>query len=364
MVVRESLRKLKAYKPGKPIEELKRELKLKIVHKLASNENPFCPSHIKNAVFRELANVNRYPQGDCFYLRKLLAAKLKISEEQLVFGNGSDDVIIMAIRAFTDSSSNILIASPTFLIYEIQAKASGVNVKKVPLKNYHYDLKSMARSVDKNTAIIFIANPDNPHGTYISHDEIAGFLSQIPKDILVFLDEAYYEFAPKKYFSQSLKLLRKRGSIIIARTFSKAYGLAGLRIGYAVTAPSIVETLNKVREPFNVNCFAQAAAIAALKNKSFLEKSVNYVNKEKGFFYKAFSDLGIEYVESATNFVLVNFKSDTKELYRYLLKRGVIIRDLSSWGLSGFFRVTVGLHKENIFFVKNLKNYLKMKQYN
>ena len=211
-------------------------------------------------------------------------------------------------------------------------------------------------------AIVFIANPDNPHGTYIYHSELVRFLSLIPKNILVFLDEAYYEFAPRRNFPQSIRLLKKRGNIIITRTFSKAYALAGLRIGYAITTSSISDTLNKVREPFNVNRFAQAAAIAAVKNNNFIRKCVSYINKEKKFLYRIFTQLDIEYVESATNFILVNFKGDTRKLYHYLLKRGVIIRDLSSWGLNGFFRVTVGLHKENVSFIKNFKNYLKIQR--
>jgi len=364
VIIRNGLKKLKAYKPGKPQEELKRELGLDKIYKLASNENPFCPLHIKKVIISELNNVNRYPQGDCFYLRKLLAAKLRVKKEELVFGNGSDDIIIMAIRAFTDSSNNIVIASPTFLIYELQAKASGVKVKKVPFNNYRHNLNAMAESIDKKTAIVFIANPDNPHGTYISHSEIKQFLSRIPRNTLVFLDEAYYEFAPRRSFPQSLRFLRERGNIIITRTFSKAYGLAGLRIGYAVTTPSIAETLNKVRDPFNVNRFAQVAAIAALKNNNFIKKCVSYTNKEKKFFYRIFRQLGVEYIESATNFILVNFKGNTKKLYHYLLKRGVIIRDLSSWGLSGFFRITVGLHRENVVFVNNFKRYLETQRYN
>ncbi|OPX30738.1 MAG: histidinol-phosphate transaminase [Candidatus Omnitrophica bacterium 4484_171] len=363
MVIRNNLERLKAYKPGKPIEELKRELGLDKIYKLASNESPFYPSHIKKAIISELSSVNRYPQGDCFYLRKLLASKLKVKREQLVFGNGSDDIIIMAIRAFTGTSSNIVVASPTFLIYELQARASGVNVKRVPFNNYRYNLKAMAKSIDKKTAIVFIANPDNPHGTYIHHNELVHFLSLIPGDILVFLDEAYYEFAPRRDFPQSIKLLKERGNIIITRTFSKAYALAGLRIGYAITTSLISETLNKVREPFNVNRFAQAAAIAAVKDNKFIRKCVSYINKEKKFLYRIFTRLDVEYVESATNFILVNFKSDTRELCRYLLKRGVIIRDLSSWGLNGFFRVTVGLHKENAAFVDNFKSYLKIQRH-
>ena len=359
MILKDSLIKLKPYKPGKPAEELKRELGLNKVCKLASNESPFCPSFIRKAVLKEINNVNRYPQGDCFYLRKLLAGKLKVKKEQLVFGNGSDDIIIMAIRAFTSSSSNVVVSAPTFLMYELQARASGVKVKKAPFNNYRCDLKTMAKRVDKKTAIVFIANPDNPHGTYVSHSEIAQFLRHIPKDVIVFLDEAYYDFVSAKDFPESIKLLKKRGNMIVARTFSKAYALAGLRIGYGITTLSISEILNKIREPFNVNRFAQAAAAAVLENDNFVKESVDYINREKEFFYKTFDDMNIEYVKSATNFILVNFKSDTKKLYRYLLKKGVIIRDLSSWGLNGFFRVTMGLHKDNVVFVKNFKNYIE-----
>ncbi len=359
MVIKKSLRQLKAYKPGKPIEELKRSLRLKEVYKLASNENPFTPFYIKEAVLKETANINRYPEADCFYLRRELARKLKVKEEQLVFGNGSDEIIVMALRGFCNVGNNVVVGYPTFLIYELQAKVTGLKIKRVPFKSYHYDLDGMVKAIDKKTSIVFIANPDNPHGTYLSHREIEGFLSKIPKSVLVFFDEAYFEFAPKQSFPHSLDLLKKRGNIIVTRTFSKAYGLAGLRIGYAITTPSVAEVLNKIREPFNVNRFAQVAATVALKNKSFLRKTVSYINKEKDYFYRNFEKLGLEYVKSATNFILVNFKKDTQSLYEYLLKRGIIVRQLRGWGLRNYFRVTVGLHKENLAFMRYFKNYLK-----
>ncbi len=359
MIIDDSIRKLKVYKPGKPIEELRRSLKLDKVYKLASNENPFSPLYIKKAVLKELANINRYPEADCFYLRKILAHKLKVNGEQLVFGNGSDEIIVMTLRGFCKYDTTVIVGYPTFLIYEIQAKVSRLKTKRVLFKNYRYDLDGIARSIDKKTGIIFIANPDNPHGTYLSHKEIENFLSKIPPHILIFFDEAYFEFARKKDFPQSIKFLKERGNIIITRTFSKAYGLAGLRIGYAITTSSIAQILNKVREPFNVNRFAQVAAIAALKNRSFLEKTVNHIDKEKKFLYRCLKELNIEYIESATNFILINFKKDTQALYRYLLNKGIIIREMGGWGLSNFFRVTIGTHKENIAFIRYLKHYLK-----
>jgi len=347
--------------PGKPIEELKRTLHLKDVCKLASNEIPFYPYYIKSAVIRELKNINRYPLGDCFYLRQVLAKKLKVKEEQLVFGNGSDELIVMALRAFASGYDEIIVGFPTFLIYEMQAKVSSLNVKRVPLRDYRYDLDSIVKAITKKTRIIFIANPDNPHGTYLTHRELEIFFKKIPKNIIVFFDEAYFEFAPKKDFPKSLCFLKKRGNIVITRSFSKAYGLAGLRIGYGITSIEIADVLNKVREPFNVNRVAQVAAVEALKNKNFLKKVLVHTRKEKLFLYRELKRLGILYVESATNFILVNFKRNIKDLYKHLLKRGMIIRDMSSWGLKNFFRVTVGLHNENEAFIKYLKDYLNTK---
>jgi histidinol-phosphate aminotransferase len=215
----------------------------------------------------------------------------------------------------------------------------------------------MAEKCTQKTKIIFIANPDNPTGTYLNHQEVYEFIKKIPKNILIYLDEAYCDFAPQD-FPKSLNFLRKYPNIIIARTFSKVFGLAGLRIGYCVTTKTIAAMLEKVRDPFNTNRFAQTAALAALKNEDFLKKVVSHVLKEKKFLYKGFNKLGISYIESATNFILVDFRKDTLPFYNYLLKNGVIIRLMSGWGLKNFFRVTVGLHKENKKFINCLKTYL------
>lgn len=358
MFIKKNLRALEVYKPGKPIEEVRRALGLKKIYKLASNEIPFSPSYIKKAVNKELKNINRYPEASCFCLRAALAKRLKVKRQQLVFGNGSDELIVMAIRALTKNSSNVVVGFPTFIIYEIQAKASGIKVKRVPFAGFRYDYQAVASSVDRNTAIVFIANPDSPHGTYLNKKEMAKFLKAIPREVVVFIDEAYYEFAARADFPDSLYFLKKRGNIIITRTFSKAYGLAGLRIGYAITTPQIADLLNKVREPFNINRFAQVAALEALGSRVFLNKITSYIRNQKHFLYKQLKALGVDYLESATNFIMINFKSDTKELYKYLLKKGVIIRDLNSWGLKNCFRLTVGLHRENKAFVKYFREYL------
>lgn len=361
MLFRKALNKITPYEPGKPIEEVKRALGLKEVYKLASNEIPFVPVYIKKAISEEIKNINRYPEGSCFYLRKSLAAKLKIKESQIVFGNGSDELITLILRAAIEKGDEVIISYPTFLIYEIQSAVFGAKIVKVPLRNLRYDLASIAEKVTGKTKIIFIANPDNPTGTYVAQNEVETFLKSIPKNILVVFDEAYFEFAPSD-FPKTLNLLKKRGNIVITRTFSKVYGLAGLRIGYAITTEKIAGVLNKIREPFNINRFAQVAALAAVRNDKFLKKIRAYVLNEKEYLYNELRRLNVSFRESATNFVLVDFGKDTTTLNKYFLKKGIIVRPLSGWGLKNYFRVTVGLRKENKKFITCFEKYLNTEE--
>ncbi|MBN2483779.1 MAG: histidinol-phosphate transaminase [Candidatus Omnitrophica bacterium] len=358
---RRSLKNLKAYKPGKPVEELKRELDLKEVYKLASNEIPFVPAYIFKAVLSQIPQINRYPEASSHYVRQKLARTLKVKPDRLVFGNGSDELIVMTLRAFVEERDEVIIGTPTFLIYEIQSQVAGARIKKVPLRDYRYDLETIARAITKKTKMIFIANPDNPHGTYVTHEEVVKFLNKVPKNVLVFFDEAYFEFVMNKDYPRTLALLKTRKNIIMSRTFSKAYGLAGVRIGYAVCDPEVAQCLNNVREPFNIDRFAQACASAALDNYRFVEKVKNHIVKEKRYLYRELAKLNLEYIESVTNFILINFKKDTARLNEYLLRKGIIVRPLAEWGLPEFFRVTVGLHKENEAFIRHLKGFLKNK---
>ncbi|MDD5195746.1 MAG: histidinol-phosphate transaminase, partial [Candidatus Omnitrophica bacterium] len=311
---------------------------------------------IRKDILKELSNINRYPESSCFYLRRQLAKNNAVGTEQIVFGNGSDELITLTLRAFTDRDDEVIIAYPTFLMYEIQANACGAQVVRVPLKNFRYSLSDIAASVTAKTKIIFIANPDNPTGTYITHTQLENFINKIPRNILLYLDEAYFEFAPAD-FPRSKELLARRGNIVIARTFSKAYGLAGLRIGYGITSPQIASSLNTIREPFNINRFAQVAAVAGLKNKAFLKKVTSLVAREKKYFYAQFEKLGISFVESAANFILVDFHTEAKAFCDYLLKNGIIVRELSGWGFKNFFRVTISTHKENKKFITLLAKY-------
>jgi histidinol-phosphate aminotransferase len=360
-LVKPNILNVKNYVPGKPIEEVKRELGLKDVIKLASNENCFGPSPMAVAAIRgALGSINRYPESSSFYLRKALAGFLGVRGENLVFGNGSDEVICMAIKTFVSEGDEVIIAKPTFLIYEIASQVQGASIKLVPMaEGFKYDLRSMKKAVTAKTKIVFIANPDNPAGTYVTKKELDEFLRGLPERVIVFLDEVYFEFANHSFkdYPNGLDYLNRPG-IIVARSFSKAYGLAGLRIGYGIASPEIIGYMERVREPFNINILAQAGALAALDDKVFLRKTLLHVEAEREFLYSAFRKMGLEYVRSATNFIIVNIGRDCKPVFSDLLKEGVIVRDMKSWGLDTFVRVTIGTKAENRRFIAALKKAL------
>ncbi|MBI4335695.1 MAG: histidinol-phosphate transaminase, partial [Candidatus Omnitrophica bacterium] len=342
--------------PGKPIEEVQRELGLKEVIKLASNENALGPSPKAVAAIRKnLKNINRYPDSASYYLKRGLSKRLGVSAENLVIGNGSDELIVLALRAFVDEGDEVIIADKTFLIYEIASQAVNARIVRVPMKDFKYDLGAMKERVSGNTRIVFIANPDNPNGTYVTGREVSAFMKGLPDDTLVFFDEAYYEFgASGKDYPDTMKYL-DRGNVVIARTFSKAYGLSGLRVGYAIAGKELVNCMNKVREPFNVNILAQTAASAALDDREFLNRTLANTRRGKDFLYKEFDRMGLGYVPSATNFILVNVGRDSKEVFKGLLSRGIIVRDMKAWGLDTYIRVTIGTPLENRKFIRALK---------
>ncbi|MEA3489495.1 MAG: histidinol-phosphate transaminase [Candidatus Omnitrophota bacterium] len=357
----EHLDNIDPYRPGKPIEEVKRELGLDDVVKLASNENPLGPSpEVLKAITEAAKNANRYPDGGCYYLRKALSGRFSVPEDNFVFGNGSDEVIVLALHAFVAPGDEVIVADPTFLIYHIASMVKAARLRVVPLKNYKYDLEGMLEAVTDRTKVVFIANPDNPTGSYVTAGELEVFIEKVPENVLIFIDEAYYEFARGGDYPETLRLIeRKDRNIVVARTFSKAYSLAGLRIGYGMARSDVAGTLNKVREPFNVNSLAQAAALAALEDTRHLERSVTLVLDEKERFYEKFVKLGVEYVSSRTNFVLVNTRRDSGRIFDYLLRKGVIVREMSAWRLDGFIRVNVGLPEENDRFFEVFEEALK-----
>lgn len=357
--VNKTILNVKPYVPGKPIEEVKRDLGLKEVIKLASNENPYPPSSkVLSAISKASQTINRYPDSDCYYLRAALAKKLNVRPSQLIFGNGSDEIIVLAVRAFVKKTDEVVMAKPSFLIYDIASRLAGANVKAIPLDGFRYNLDGMKKAVTKRTKIVFLGNPDNPSGTYFTDKEINRFLKGLSKDILLFIDEAYYEYVTQKNYIDSIKLLKNHRNVVVTRTFSKMYGLAGLRIGYGVADEELVGYLNRIREPFNVNSIAQAAALACLKDQRYYSGIAKKVEIQKQYLYNQFKQLNIEYVESYTNFILIRTVIPASGLAAQLLRKGIIVRDMSIWGLKNYIRVTVGTEKENMKFISVLERIL------
>lgn len=350
------------YQPGKPIEEVEREYGIRGAVKMASNENALGPSpKAVRAIQKHLKNIHRYPDGGSFYLRNRLVRFHNVSQDQLIFGNGSDELLVFVVRAFAEAGDEVIIANPTFLIYEIACQVEKAIAIKVPMKDFHYDLNGMLSKIGRRTKIIFIANPDNPVGTYISERKLVDFLKRVPKNVIVVLDEAYFEFAANEHrdYPNSLKLLSSYGNLIITRTFSKAYGLSGLRIGYGIAAAPVIRALNKVREPFNVNSLAQVGATAALDDRGHLRKTLKAVRDGRRYLKRELEKMRFEIVETATNFMLVNLKQDVAPIHEKLLRNGVIIRPMTAWGLKNFIRVTIGQMSENKRFVRTLKEAIR-----
>lgn len=351
--------KFKPYVPGKPIDEVRRELGLKSVIKLASNENPYPPSpKVLSAMNLAAREVNRYPDGGCFQLRRTLARRLNIDDDQLIFGNGSDEIIVLAVKAFAAKGDEVIIAKPSFLIYEIASTLSGARLHQIPLKDFRYDLQAMKAKVNARTKIIFIGNPDNPAGTYITQRQSEDFLRGVPKSTLVFFDEAYFEYVQAKDYPDTLSLMKKYPNVMTARTFSKMYGLAGLRLGYGIASREIIDILNRLREPFNVNSMAQAAAVAVLGDEAYYRHIAKEVNEQKQYLYRSLESLGLAFELSFTNFILVHVGGDSSQAAGDLLKKGVIVRDMAVWGLKGYLRVSIGNASENKRFIKSLREIL------
>ena len=343
------------YVPGKPIEEVQRELGLASAMKLASNENPLGPSpKALEAVRRALPSLHRYPDGSCFYLVRKLAQHVGLTPEQLIIGNGSDEIITLAVRAFVEPGEEVVIAHPTFLVYRIAAQLAEAKIRTVPMKDFRYDLAGMRRAATPRTKLMFIANPDNPTGSYVTRAEVEELLSGLPPGVILFFDEAYAEWVDAPDYPQTLPLIGSR-PVIVARTFSKAYGLAGLRVGYGMASPELIDAMRRVREPFNVNSLAQVAAAAALDDADHLEATRRLLREEKRKLVRALEEMKFRYVPSVTNFILFQAGPKAAELAQRLLKKGIIVRHMQAWDLPEYIRVTVGLPEENDAFIQTLK---------
>lgn len=355
------LRDVKPYVPGKPIEELKREKShLDEIIKLASNENPYPPvEEVKKAIIRELDQLNRYPNSGSYYLTRELAEFYSLDNNQLFVGNGSNEIIDLLVRAFINPHDHIVYPFPSFIVYPIETQLAGVKATEVPLQDYRLDLPTMKNSITNDTKMIFICNPNNPTGTYVSHAEVETFLDGLRPDIFVVFDEAYYEYVVAGDYPNILDLARTRSNLIILRTFSKIHSLAGLRIGYMIAAEEIVTCLHKVRQPFNVNRIAQIAAREALRHMDKIETRVRENREQMVYVREELEKLGFTVPPSQTNFLLVVPPPGCDDMREKITDHGIIVRGMRPFGYSDeVFRVTIGTPEENLKFVGTLKELL------
>ena len=351
------VRAIAPYQPGKPISELAREIGLKeeSIIKLASNENPLGASPKALAAMRAaLDEVARYPDGSGFELRTALAKMYGVAVERIVLGNGSNDVLEMAAHAFLEPGASAVYSQHAFAVYPLATQATGAAGIEVPARDFGHDLDAMGRAVRGDTRVVFVANPNNPTGTWIAAARLHAFLRKLPAHVLLVLDEAYYEYLDPGLRSDSLGWLEQFPNLVVSRTFSKAYGLAGLRVGFAFAHPQVAGLMDRVRQPFNVSNIAQAAAVAALADQEFVHKSRALNAQGMLTLTAGFKRLGLPWIPSYANFV--SFKvPNTAEVFQRLLRRGVIVRPIAGYGMPEHLRVTVGTGAENVRFLAELE---------
>jgi histidinol-phosphate aminotransferase len=348
---------IKPYVPGKPVEELERELGIRDSVKLASNENPLGPSsHVIKLIIDDLTgakhsvSLHRYPDGNGYYLKQALSKKLSVSEEEIILGNGSNEIIDIAVRTFLQPGDDAIMAHPSFIVYPMSTQAQGANAIQIPLRKYTHDLDAMAEAITLQTKVVFIANPNNPTGTMNTQQEFDRLMKKIPDGVLVVVDEAYCEYVTGAEYPDSMNYLREGRDVLILRTFSKIYGLAGLRIGYGIGQKDLIAELNKLRPPFNTSSLAQKAALWALQDEDHLRKTREVNEQGKHYLYKELDSIGMSYVPTEANFIYMPLQQDAHTLYTALLKRGVIVRPVGQHEI----RVTIGLPEENKRFIDAL----------
>ena len=352
---------LQPYQPGKPVSELARELGLKEenIVKLASNENPLGPSPVVLKVIQnELAELTRYPDGSAYSLKQALSKKLGVDAECITLGNGSNDVLDLIVRSWVAPGDEVVFSEHAFAVYPISTLAASGKPIKVPAKDYGHDLDAMADAITEKTRVVFIANPNNPTGTWLDCDAVESFLSKVPSDVLVVLDEAYCEYIEEPSYPDGLNYLSQYPNLIVTRTFSKIYGLAGLRVGYSVSSPQIADVLNRVRQPFNANSLALAAAEAALNDDDYIAQSCAVNREGMAQIEAGLNALGLAFIPSLGNFITFDTGCNGEAVYQALLERGVIVRPVTGYGLPAHLRVSIGTAAENQAFLDALPSAL------
>ncbi len=360
---RKTLDAIKPYVPGKPVEEVERELGVKVEAKLASNENTLGPSPMAvKAIIDNAASVHLYPDGNCFYLRRALADKIGVESDMLFVANGSDESLSMIARTFLNPGDETVMPAPSFPQYEFATRVMDAIPRQVSLnKDFTYNVDAMLAEVNEHTRIFYLCSPNNPTGTILKKDELEKVLENLPQNVIVITDEAYFEYVNEPDYFNALDYIKNGYPVIALRTFSKIYGLAGLRIGYAIANEKLIKDLHAVREPFNVNRLAQIAAIAALKDDGHVRRTIDATKLGKQFLTNELEAMGCFCVPSYTNFIFVDFKQPADQLYQELLKKGIIVRPGAIYGFPDYARVTIGTTEENIKFIEALKEVLAVR---
>ena len=351
---------LQPYQPGKPIEELERELGITGAVKLASNENPRGLSpQVAAALTQAERELPRYPDGGAILLKQRLEAFLGVEQSRITVGNGSNDVLELLGRVFLGPETESIISEHAFVVYPLVARVLGATLVEIPAKDYSQDLEATLSAVTERTRMIFIANPNNPTGTWVSKSALTGFLDQVLDDIIVVLDEAYFEYVAEPEYPNGLDFIGQHDNLVVIRTFSKAYGLAGLRIGFAISHPDIADLMNRIRQPFNVNSMSLAAALVALDDQDYVKETVRLNAEGMVFLTQACDEIGMGYIPSVGNFLTIDIGGDAARVYEALLLKGVIVRLIGVYGLPNHLRVTIGLPEENARFVEVLRKVMK-----
>lgn len=354
------VQKLVPYQAGKPVSELQRELGLTKIIKLASNENPLGPSpKVLAAIQKELSELSRYPDGNAFDLKAALSKKYSVAQEQITLGNGSNEILELLARAFLNTEAEVIFSQHAFAVYPIVTQAVGAIAKVVPAVNYGHDLNAMLAAISDKTRLIFIANPNNPTGTYLTEVALADFLSKVPENVICVLDEAYFEYVAKADYPNSVSWLKQYPNLVITRTFSKAYGLAGLRVGYSLSSVEMADILNCVRQPFNNNALALVAAEVALNDAEYLTTTIALNDAGMAQLKTAFTKLGLSWINSVGNFIAVDLGRDAASINTALLAKGVIVRPVANYEMPNHLRISIGTEAENAFFIKALKDVLR-----
>ena len=361
-IANNGVQKLRPYQAGKPTDELERELGISNIVKLASNENPLGVSDsVKSALQKELGTLTRYPDANGYYLKQALAEKYAVEVEQITLGNGSNDLLELVARAFVSSDNEVMFSQYAFVVYPQVTQAIGATAVVVPAKDYGHDLDAMAAAISDKTKLIFIANPNNPTGTFLEQHELKSFLAKVPENVLLVLDEAYFEYAALDRRGNAIAWINEFPNLIISRTFSKAYGLAGLRVGYTVSNPQIADILNRVRQPFNCNALALKAAETVLQDEKYLQAGIALNNAGMADLCAFFTEYGFEYIPSMGNFITVNVGRTGDKVYQDLLLEGVIVRPITGYGLPEHLRISIGTQAENLRFKQAFINVLQLK---